>query len=145
MISLFPSVTETLVLPVDSAEVASRLRSAISAGLLNGMIDGNRFLLRPRQIRPHPFAPALTGVIESSSRGSLVFLRYQLLPGMRASLLFWFFVVMAASMGAAYQSGNWWLLCVGAAMSLFARWIALSNQRLHIATVRNGLMEHLSP
>jgi hypothetical protein len=145
MIRLFPSVTETLVLPMDSMEVANRVRRAIADGALNGNVTDNRFTIAPRQIRPHPFSPVVKGVIERSSRGTVVFLRYELLPSMRASLWFWFFVMMAGSTGAAYESGTWWFLGVGVMMSAVVRWIALSNQHLHIPAARKGLMMNLQP
>lgn len=143
MIRLFPSVAETLVLPMDSVEVTNRVRLAIINRSLRGTIDGNTFSIAPQQLRPHPFAPIVKGVIESSSRGCVVFLQYQLLPSVRATLWFWFFIVMGGSSLAVYQFGNWWFLGVGLLMSIFARWIALSNQRLHIVAVRKGLMSNL--
>lgn len=128
---------------MDSSEVANRIMKGIDAGALNGNVSGNTFTVGPRLVRPHPFTPVAKGTIERSSRGSVVFIRYELLRSMKATVLFWCSVVIGGSVAAALQSHSWWLVAVGVAMAAVARWIAVSNQRLHVDTVRKSLRAFL--
>ena len=98
-----PHQQETFILPYSAAEAVRRLRPSIrpveegmqfSPGeekhfLFNGLIKGNRFRISRRVLRPENFLPLLVGRVESTSVGSLLFVRYRLFFSTALFLGFW--------------------------------------------------------
>ena len=100
---LWPTESETLVLPAPADRVLRLLRNAIQPPasqnrlavasregyLFNGKIDGESFCLSQKITRPNNFLPLIVGTIDPTSQGCLVFVRYRLFNTTRLFLAFW--------------------------------------------------------
>lgn len=105
---LLPIARETWVLPYDEEETFKKLwkvSKPVKAEdsipdvpehhfLFNGWVRKNRFKLSRRNIRPDNFLPIIDGIIEGTSKGSIVFLRYRMFFATIAFLVFWSIVTM---------------------------------------------------
>lgn len=141
---IFPSLTETLVLPLAGDEVERRVGEGIENKRFLGVIEGTRFRLSPYVIRPPQFQPMIRGRIESSSRGCLVFLRYELMPATRLLLGFVSVGLVVGTGILAIQNSNLLYLVVSLVAIITMRAVALTNIRLHRDPVRKHLLEILS-
>ena len=100
---LWPTEQETIVLPVSAQEAAERLQNATqppaqSEELLapfqsdytfNGTVTSRSFRLSRKVTRPNNFLPFVSGTIETTSQGCLVFVRYRLFTVTVVFLAFW--------------------------------------------------------
>lgn len=57
--------------------------------LFNGWVEKSRFKLSRKIGRPNNFLPIIDGKIESTSKGSIIFLRYRMFFSTIAFLIFW--------------------------------------------------------
>lgn len=98
----WPTAQETLVSSLSAAEVTRRLRAATlppvhrsvawpvdSPVYFNGQVTENTFHLSQKVTRPNNFLPFITGTIEPTSQGCLLFVRYRLFTMTVAFLAFW--------------------------------------------------------
>ncbi|MGB3852157.1 MAG: hypothetical protein WA958_19490 [Tunicatimonas sp.] len=103
----WPSAQETLVSSLSAAEVVRRLRATTNAGtrrdaasparstfVFNGQVDSESFRLSQKITRPNNFLPLISGTIEPTSQGCLLFVRYQLFTMTAAFLVFWWVVTL---------------------------------------------------
>ena len=141
---IFPAITETLVLPLDAGEVERRIGEGIKNEKFNGGVYPGSFSLSARLVRPPQFQPIVRGRIESSSRGTLVFLRYELLPATRMLLIFVSVLLLAGAVGAIFAGADPLYTLFAIAMIIVFRAVALTNIRLHRDPVRRNLLEILS-
>ena len=144
MIGLLPSISETMVLTLAAEEVAQRLKNGVSDQIFQGAVADTKFRINVRVIRPTQFQPVIKGRVEATSRGSILFLQYSLLPSTQVYLIFWSAVMLTASGFAAYAEGNVLWVGVGVAMAWVIRSIAYSNLKLQVAPARSRLLEQLS-
>jgi len=100
---LFPFSQETVVTSFDSEEVYRRLWSVTEPTgdeewepdvdedqlLFNGHVDKNTFRLSRKVKRANNFLPLMRGRVESTSLGSIVFIRYRLFLWTLSFLIFW--------------------------------------------------------
>ena len=78
--------------------------------------------------------PVIIGEVESTSKGSIVFLRYRLFPATRLLLGFWSFILPLAFGFIAYHYSNINLLLGGLAFLALVHAVAWANFRLHVKT-----------
>lgn len=94
---------ETLVLPYEAREVRKKLWYAVmplkeieevpdvpeSHFKFNGWISGSVFRISKKQSHPDNFLPILSGKIEATSVGSIIFITYRLFFSTIFFLIFW--------------------------------------------------------
>ncbi len=149
---LYPEETETFVMLHDHELVSARLEALIgkqvmSSGvprLIDGWVKDGRFQLTLRTRRQQFFVPLLNGQIESSSKGSLVFIRYALFPATKMLLSFWSVVLplLSVVIYAGYKN-----LSAALALLLFTlliHLVARSNFRYHTRIAKQLLRDLLS-
>lgn len=120
------------------AEIAKPLTIGIPRSL-SGWINDDRFELTIRMRRHNFFMPLVTGRIDPTSKGSLLFLTYTLFPATRFFLLFWTVVLPLIGVIVSYQSKNYWYLGGFIFAVIFIYLVAWSNFRLHLKTTRQML------
>lgn len=103
MKSLFPFSQETVVTSYDAEEVYRRLWSVTEPTgdeewepdvdedelLFNGGVEKDTFRLSRKVKRANNFLPLMRGRVESTSLGSIVFIRYRLFLWTLSFLIFW--------------------------------------------------------
>jgi len=141
---LLPAFTETLVLPLDGDEVERRIDEGIQNRKFIGVVSGGTFSLSAYLIRPPQFQPVVRGRIERSSRGSMIFLRYELLPATRMLLIFVSVLLLLGAAGAVYTGVNALYALFAVGMVFVFRSVALTNIKLHRDPVRKNLLDILS-
>jgi hypothetical protein len=141
---IFPSITETLVLPIDAFDVEQRISDGIENKKFIGVIKRGRFSLSAHLIRPPQFQPMVRGRIESSSRGSLVFLRYELMPATKILLGFVSILLLGFTIGAAIERSAPFYPLSAIAMVFIFRAVAFTNIKIHRTPVRQNLLDILS-
>ena len=98
--TLIPHKNETLVLPINALQVISRLSrltqpanlSASGTGhkiLFNGYVGSSSFKVSRKVNYPQNYMPIIQGKIEASSRGCIVFLKYNLFFSSLMFFSFW--------------------------------------------------------
>ncbi len=106
----------------------------------NGMIGQEGFRISKVITRGNTFLPLIKGEIESTPRGSIIFLRYRLFPGAIFFLAFWSLILIAFSAFYLFLIGNlaYGLTCVGLAvlnyvlgMFFFHRQVKASREVFH--------------
>jgi hypothetical protein len=128
---LLPFRSETLVSPLSKEVVQSKLarvtRPTLEKGhkggidvrlgqsLFNGQVGEGTFSISRVLRKGDTFLPLLSGRVEATPRGSLIFLRYSMFPSARLFLLFWTLILLALAM--AYSMG---LQQVGKGLVCFA-------------------------
>lgn len=144
MIGLLPSISETVVLSLSAEEVVARLHLGVEQQIFQGAISNTHFSLHVRVIRPTQFQPVVKGMLEATSRGSILFIEYHLLPSTRLYLIFCALALLVAAGFIAYFDRN--LLLAGSALLLLVvlRWVAWSNLKLQAAAARKTFMAQLS-
>lgn len=140
----FPVLTETLVLTMDGAALEGKIRTALEDQVLIGTLADQQFNVNVRVIRPTPFVPRMKGLIENTSGGSILFLRYHLFPATKLYLGFWSSALALAGVGAAYAQQNSLYVLAGAAMVVVVRWIAHENLKLQQVVSRKIMLEVLN-
>lgn len=141
---IFPAITETLVLPLDADEVEKRVGEGIESKKFNGTVANRSFSLWAHLVRPPQFSPITRGRIEGSSRGSLIFLRYELMPATKLLLGFVSVLLIALAGVGWYLGANPWNAPFAIALVFVFRSVALTNIRIHKTPVRQNLLDILS-
>lgn len=109
---LLPYRQETFVLPYAADEAIRRLHPRtrpVEEGiqfskleersfLFNGLVLENRFRISRRVQKPENFLPLLVGSFESTSVGSLLFVRYRLFFSTAMYLVFWTVICLLLSL-----------------------------------------------
>lgn len=144
MIDFAPSLTETIVLALPAKSVEQRIEKGISDRVFEGVLTGQKFSISARIFRPTQFQPVMKGAIEGTSKGSIIFLQYQLMPSTRLYLFFYSFIFIVAATAASIAERNILYGAGGIAMILVVRWIALSNLKLQRDPARKVLLQQLS-
>lgn len=141
--NIFPKESETLVLANSRDEtilrVALELQDDVVPGVtrrVTGWLENDRFQLTIRLRRHHMFMPVVSGVIERTSKGSIVFLTYSLFASTRLLLMFWTVLLPLVGIIITIQQDNIWVFVgtIMAALSFLA--IAWSNFKLHVKNTR---------
>jgi hypothetical protein len=145
VISFYPEHTETFVASDEQNVILGRFSQEIEkpsgpAGQnLTGRIIPFGFIVTIRLRRPHLFMPEVTGRIEQTSKGSIIFLKYDLFPATRLLLLFWTIVLPLAGIFISYQSKNYFLVAGSFALAILIHVVAWANFKLHVKTTQKIL------
>lgn len=105
---ILPRTRETLVLPFGGEEVEKRLWQTtypVREGeeipdqqeayfLFNGWVKNRKFRISRKLKYPEAFLPILKGLIEESSTGSIVLIKYRLFFGTAIFVVFWTIVTL---------------------------------------------------
>tara|TARA_R110002020_G_scaffold416282_1_gene625589 strand:- start:271 stop:756 length:486 start_codon:yes stop_codon:yes gene_type:complete len=107
-LNLLPYDSETLVSSLSKEEVLGHLTrvtrevnfldqrtQAKSEIIFNGLVGRNGFRISKVIDRGDTFLPLILGKVESTARGSIIFIKYGLFPGALFFLAFWSFVLTA--------------------------------------------------
>jgi hypothetical protein len=151
VISLLPAHHETIVLPLAADIVFERLRASTSNELpitseilFSGWVRPDRFRISLRQRRPGNYAPIITGEVESTSSGCILFVDYKLMPAMRAFIVFWTLLIVLGSLVVGLQFKNIAYTLSGFAIITFIYWIVWSNFKLQIKPAHQALLSLFS-
>lgn len=137
-----PKKTETLVLPTSSQKLMERLDRIVytfenkkedqfekSSYLFTGTIDHNDFILSLKLQRPDNFIPLITGKIEDTSKGSIVFIKYTLFKSTRMFLVFWTVLIFLLAIVLIAIQGKVWYGSVALMVSLANYSVTVINFR----------------
>jgi hypothetical protein len=151
VISLYPSRSETIVTPLSAEEIVQRFTKAINSRLpatqdhlFSGWVKENRFMISLRVTRPNNYLPRVAGQIESTSTGSILFLRSQLFPTTKMFILFWCLFILLAGLVIGFQSKNWFYLISGFALIGFINWVVFSNFVIQYRLTRKAIEQTLN-
>jgi hypothetical protein len=147
VISLLPNYQETLVLPLAIEEISIRIKEALlhdptngKVATFTGWIENDRFRISIHQRRPSNYIPVVSGKMESTSRGTIVFATYRLLPNVRMFLLLWTLLLVIGSIAIGYQYHNSSYSLAGFAFLAFIHWIVRANFKLQIKPTQEKLL-----
>jgi hypothetical protein len=109
-LNLLPFHSETLVSALSKKEILGHLirvtrevnfldsRTQLDTKVkFNGMIGQEGFRISKAITRGNTFLPLISGEVESTPRGSIIFLRYRLFPGAVFFLAFWSLMLLGFS------------------------------------------------
>lgn len=129
--NLLPYHSETLVSALSKKEILGHLirvtrevnfldsRTQLDTKVkFNGMIGQEGFRISKTIHRGDTFLPLITGEVESTPRGSIIFMRYRLFPGAIFFLAFWTIILVAFSAFYFGPIGNYGygFICLGLAI-----------------------------
>lgn len=151
--TLLPHHSETLVSALSKKEILGHLiRVTREVNYLdartmsdpkikfNGMIGQEGFRISKVIDRGDTFLPLITGEVESTPRGSIIFIRYRLFPGAIFFLAFWSLILLAFMVFYIAAIGNltYGFICLGLAvfnyvvgMFFFHRQVKASREVFH--------------
>ena len=143
MISIFPNEHETFVRAESRDELLSKLEREIQKPFrgirgvgLTGWIRGADFELTLQLRRHHLFMPVVTGSVEKTSKGAIIFLKYSLFAATRLLLLIWTVVLPVGGAIISYRSGNYGIISGALTFLVFLHVVAWSNFKLHVKTTQ---------
>ncbi len=113
---LLPRNRETIVLPFSAREVYERIWKSVkpieegfltfddpdTQFLFNGWVKQDKFSISLKIARPQNFLPVITGTIEETSTGSIIFVKYRMFPVSKAFLLFWSVITLLIALFFGY-------------------------------------------
>ena len=151
----WPTAQETLVSSLSAAEVTRRLRAATLASaaprtvppptastvVFNGQVTKEAFRLSQRIARPNNFIPFISGVIEPTSQGCLLFVRYRLFTMTAAFLVFWWAVTLSFAFYLAHYERLYHYAALSAGVGMVNYVVALLNFNKQVVISRRLLRE----
>jgi hypothetical protein len=130
-LNFLPYHSETLVSALSKKEILGHLirvtrevnfldsRTQLDSKVMfNGLIGQEGFRISKSITRGDTFLPLLTGEVESTPRGSIIFMRYRLFPGAIFFLAFWSIVLLAFSAFYFGPSDNYSYGCLCLALAI---------------------------
>jgi len=149
VISLLPTENETIVLPWSGSDVYRRMQVSTSQKtflqpneaelLFNGWVLPYRFRVSLRYRRPGYFQPLVTGKIEVSTTGCILFLRYRLFPMTRTLMQLWSVLIVLGTAVTGYSYRSSMPLLAGLVLFAAMHLIARSNFKLHLGPTREAI------
>ena len=144
-----PFRSETVVLPYDAAEVKNRLirvikpvrdkyqqkteeKTGSSQYLFNGTFENDRFTISQIIKQPENFLPLISGKIESTSVGCIMFLKYHMFFSTNMFLGFWSVVtfLMTLLFVIGYNNYLYATVCFGFGVVNYS--IAIANFNVQV-------------
>lgn len=155
---LWPTERETIVSSLSAQEVAKRLQrvtqpSPRSEGLLtpyqsdyifNGTVGTDSFRLARKIIRPNNFLPFISGTIEATSQGCLIFVRYRLFAATTIFLIFWSVVTIGFAWYLTTYERLYHYALLSLAVGIANYAVAVLNFKKQLVISRRLLRETLS-
>jgi hypothetical protein len=144
-LNLIPYHSETLVSALSKKEILGHLirvtrevnfldsRTQLDKNIkFNGMIGQEGFRISKAINRGNTFLPLITGEVESTGRGSIIFMRYKLFPGASFFLIFWTIILLAFAGFYFGVVGNitYGLICLGLTISNYTLGIFFFNNQM---------------
>ncbi|QCK13671.1 hypothetical protein [Mangrovivirga cuniculi] len=153
---VFPAKNETLVSSYNIEEVVSILNKrthnikyeevdgSSASFLFQGVIGKNSFRISKKTVKPENFNPILIGKIEATSHGSILFLKYRLMPSTKMFFAFW--TTMALALGFYFLFAKENILHAGFAflLGLGNYLITVVNFNMHSQKARKALSRVLN-
>jgi hypothetical protein len=154
---LLPLYQETFVLPFDGQETSRRLKQVIrpleknveypeeveTKFLFNGWIKGYRFRISRKIRHPENFLPLIIGRIESTSVGSILFIRYRLFFSAALFLIFWTVISLLLGLFLLILQQEYLYAAVAFSLGIGNYVIATKNFHIQIRSSRKMLNEAL--
>jgi hypothetical protein len=150
----WPTAQETLVSSLSAVEVSRRLRAATltsaarsavpptaSIAVFNGQVTKNSFRLSQKITRPNNFLPFISGVIEPTSQGCLLFVRYRLFTMTAAFLVFWGVITLGFAFYLAHYERLYHYAALSAGVGIVNYAVALLNFNKQVVISRRLLRE----
>ena len=150
----WPTAQETLVSSLSAAEVTRRLRAATLASasrsavpptastvIFNGQVTKNSFRLSQKIARPNNFLPFISGVIEPTSQGCLLFVQYRLFTMTAAFLVFWWVITLGFAFYLAHYEQLYHYAALSAGVGIVNYAVALLNFNKQVVISRRLLRE----
>ena len=124
---ILPLRKETLVLELSVSEAADRLRYVTGKRsskpdrpvIFVGRVDDERFNITRYLSRPENYMPQVEGKFESTSKGSILFLRYTLQFSSRMFVVFWTVTTLMFAMFLWFVQTRWQLAVISLAVLVF--------------------------
>lgn len=144
-----PSKNETLVLPFDHPTVLHKLMKNIdSVGdqrlmVFNGWIKTNTFKITQKIKRPDNFIPVVDGLIESSTKGSIIFLRYRLLFSTKMFLIFWSVLLLLLAIFFGVEKDSYYYAAIALLVGVVNYLIVYMNFKKKVKTTHELLLKVL--
>ena len=148
-----PFRSETIVLPYDAKEVRNRLIKVIkpvksenqsSYYLFNGIFENDQFRISKIIRQPENFLPLISGKIEATSVGCIIFLKYRMFFSTNMFLGFWsvltFLMTLLFIIG--YSNYLYATVCLGFGVANYS--IAIANFNIQIRQSKKLLNKVLS-
>lgn len=154
MISLLPSYRETLVVGLPWEDVIAKISNVTTSLKLiqdgnekfvfTGWVKEDRFRISLKIRRPNNFIPTVTGRIDPTSSGCLIYTEYRLFPVTRMYLTFWCLFTLITGIIVSRQYQNLIYIAIALALAGFIYWIVWANFKLQLRFTREALMKILS-
>ena len=153
---LLPNDSETLVVSKSAGQVLHLLNKASASQnvvydehehakkLFVGNVHHHSFHLSIRPKRPNSYIPVMSGEVESTSSGSIVFVTYKLFPSTRQYLSLWSLFVVAVGIVGGVQLSAFYLPASCILILLLIHYIAWANFRMQVRISRDILMKALA-
>lgn len=155
---LLPLHQETFVLPFDGQETFRRMKQVIrpldknadypeeveARFLFNGWIEENRFRISRKIRYPENFLPLMVGRIETTSVGSILFIRYRLFSSAALFLVFWTVISLLLGLFLLILQQEYLYAAVAFGLGIGNYVIATKNFHLQIRSSRETLNEALN-
>jgi hypothetical protein len=144
-VNLLPFHSETLVSALPKKEVLGQLtrvtrevnfldaRTMVDPRIqFNGMVGQDEFRISKTLKRGDTFLPLITGNVESTPRGSIIFVKYRLFPSTGFFLGFWTVVLLgfAGYYFFAMQNVSYGIICLGLAVINYAMSLFFFNRQV---------------
>lgn len=98
----FPAKDEFLIYPFSKEYVQGQLMHQLTLPenkkVFIGWLEGDKFKISKKLIRPDNFVPVIQGFIEASSKGVIIILKYRLMYSTKMFLLFWSLILLFLSL-----------------------------------------------
>ncbi|NJM24702.1 MAG: hypothetical protein HC859_03500 [Bacteroidia bacterium] len=156
MITLLPSARQTLVVALPWEETLSRLAGATRPSArsvketdnpeapFTGWVKANEFSVSISLQRPNSFVPLLTGKIERTTAGCIVFMRYRLFPTTQVYLVFWTVFSISIGTGIGHFTQHYSYLLFGLGSALLILWVSWANFKIQQRKTSEALTRLLS-
>lgn len=155
---LLPLHQETFVLPFNGQETIWRLKQVIrpldkdvaypeeaeAKFLFNGWIEENRFRISRKIRYPENFLPLMIGRIETTSVGSILFIRYRLFSSAAMFLVFWTVISLLLGLFFLLFHQEYLYAAVAFGLGMGNYFIATKNFHIQIRSSRKALNEALN-
>lgn len=153
--NLIPRQSETVISPLTPAMVSRRLDSLTASPslrsnrfdknkLFQGKIGNFSFVLSRKVTQPNNFIPLVNGTIESTSKGSIIFIKYSLF---RSSMLFLVFAMgIALIIGLIFilTKSTWLYSITSFALGLASYLVTLLNFNRQVRISHETLLDALN-
>lgn len=155
MISLLPSKVESYQTSHSLEEVSDRLAYVTTDKLLlqnqeadrflfTGWVKSDHFRISLKIKRPNSFLPIARGLVEPSSGGCMVLVRYELFPSTKMFLTFWCMFALLVGLYVTFQYKQWIYAASTLLFLIVILWVAWSNFKIQLTETRDTLTKVLS-